>query len=45
MQFKTKNGIRLSGFYRGQVLQHLSGGKCKVFVPGVYPDRCADAPE
>lgn len=45
MQLKTRNGIRLSGFYRGQVLQHLNGGKCKVFVPGVYPDRCANDPD
>lgn len=26
------------GMYRGIVLKHLSHGKCKVWVPGVYPD-------
>ena len=38
MQFKGENGIRLAGFYRGEVLKHEDGGKCKIFVPGVYPD-------
>lgn len=45
MQVRTRNGLRLTGFYRGQVIQHLDGGRCKVFVPGVYPDRYADSPD
>lgn len=28
---------KLTGFYRGTVLKHLSNGKCKIWVPGVYP--------
>lgn len=27
------------GMYRGIVLKHLSRGKCKIWVPGVYPDE------
>lgn len=45
MQVKTNHGLKLGGIYPGQVIQHLKGGKCKIFIPGVYPDRCIDNPE
>ena len=32
------SGNRLTGFYRGKVLKHLSSGFCKIWIPGVYPE-------
>lgn len=47
---ENENIKKLDGFYRGTVLKHLAGGKCKVFVYGVYnqdyledPDKLPDA--
>lgn len=31
--------MKFPGIYRGQVMAHLPNGKCKIFVPGVYPDE------
>lgn len=45
MQVKTDHGIKFYGFYRGQVIQHLGAGKCKIFIPGVYPDACLENPK
>lgn len=36
---------RLTGFYRGEVIQHLTHGYCKIFIPSVYPDDWKDKPE
>lgn len=44
MQY-TDTGIRLDGFFRGKVIKHCSMGKCKVFVPGVYPAAYATPKE
>lgn len=33
-------GNKLTGLYRGKVIQHLPHGKLKVFIPSVYPDFC-----
>ena len=33
------SGNRLTGFYRGTVLKHLSKGFCKIWIPGVYPNE------
>lgn len=30
-------GNKLFGFYRGQVLKHCEHGKCKLWIPSVYP--------
>ena len=42
MQSSTIDGIRYDGFYRGLVKKHCDAGKCKVFVPDVYPRRYAE---
>jgi hypothetical protein len=34
-----------NGFYRGKVLSQLENGKCKIFVPGVYPDEFETNPD
>lgn len=34
---------KLFGFYRGIVLKHLSYGNCKIWIPGVYPEKWNDA--
>ena len=36
---QTPSGNKLTGFYRGQVLKHLSNGFCKIYIPGVYPQE------
>ena len=28
---------QLNGFYRGIVMKHLSNGKCKIWIPSIYP--------
>lgn len=33
------------GIYRGRVLAHLKNGKCKIHIPGVYPEIFALLPE
>ena len=45
MEIKTNHGIKLIGFYRGQVKQHCPAGKCKIYVPGVYPESCLTNPD
>ena len=46
MSINQKNGIlKCQGFYRGKVIQHLNYGKCKIFVPSVYPSELEDKPE
>lgn len=48
---KTSIGNKLNGFYRGVVLKHLECGKCKIWIPGVYPEKygceskCANLPD
>lgn len=29
---------KLNGFYRGQVVEHLTHGYCRIFIPGIYPE-------
>ena len=41
-EFKNRHDSCLSGFYRGIVLKHLANGKCKIWIPGVYPDEWRD---
>lgn len=33
------SGNKLTGFYRGIVLKHLSKGFCKIWIPSIYPDK------
>jgi len=35
-------GNKLFGFYRGKVVMHLSAGKLKVYIPGVYTTEDPD---
>jgi hypothetical protein len=35
----------LNGFYRGQVLKHCAGGKCKIWIPAVYSEEAVKHPE
>lgn len=42
MQVDTQQGIKLFGFYRGVVKQHLSDGYCKIWIPGVYDESYND---
>lgn len=35
----------LNGFYRGQVLKHCSAGKCKIWIPSVYPEEAVINPD
>lgn len=37
--YKNRCDRSLNGFYRGIVLKHLANGKCKIWIPGVYPDE------
>lgn len=45
MESNVINDQKLRGFYRGQVIQHLGSGKCKIYIPGVFPEECLDNPE
>jgi hypothetical protein len=38
MIIDTPTGTRVTGFYRGKVVEHGENGKCKIFIPGVFPD-------
>ena len=38
-------GNKLFGFYRGQVLKHCSQGKCKLWIPSVYPIEWRNNPD
>jgi hypothetical protein len=31
-------GNKLTGFYRGIVIQHCTHGYCKIWIPSVYAD-------
>jgi len=42
---QTKTGIKYTGFYRGKVLEHGSGGKCKIFWPSVNPSDWEYVPD
>lgn len=33
------NQNKLTGFYRGKVLKHLSNGYCKIWIPSIYPEK------
>ena len=33
------------GIHLGTVIKHLSHGKCKVFIPGVYPSELSSSPD
>lgn len=35
----TKVGKKFSGIFKGQVIAHLPCGRCKVWVPDVYPEE------
>ena len=37
MQCDERQMQKLYGFWRGKVLKHLSNGKCKIWIPAVYP--------
>ena len=45
MLTRTNHGLKLSGIYPGRVVQHLDNGRCKVFIPGVYPDESEANPD
>lgn len=38
-------GNKLFGVYRGQVIQHLTHGYCKIYIPSVYPEEWKDKPQ
>lgn len=38
----TATGTRVTGFYRGKVVEHGDSGKCRIFIPGVYPESWID---
>ena len=45
MLLQNNQGIKLSGFFKGIVVEHCANGKCKVFIPGVYPDYLESNPD
>lgn len=45
MGLNENDDYKLFGFYRGQVIQHLDAGKCKIFIPGVFPEECLNNPD
>lgn len=45
MIITTDRGQRLNGWYRGKVIRHEEFGKCKIYIPGVYPEECKDNPD
>ena len=36
---KSIGANRISGFYRGIVMEHADNGRCKIFWPGIMPDE------
>ena len=38
-------GNKLFGVYRGKVVQHLTHGYCKIYIPSVYPEEWKDKPQ
>ena len=45
MTQETQIGNKLFGVYRGQVIQHLTHGYCKIYIPGIYPEEWKDTPQ
>lgn len=43
MIVEQPQGNKLAGFFRGKVVKHLTHGRCKVWIPGVYPDELKSA--
>ena len=35
-------GCKLNGFFRGEVIQHLTHGYCKIFIPSIHPIEWRD---
>ncbi len=44
MSYQT-TGNGLFGDYRGLVLRHETHGKCKIWIPGVYPEEFQNQPD
>lgn len=42
---QTKVGTNYTGFYRGKVLAHSDGGRCKIFWPGVSDEKFQNSPD
>lgn len=42
---KTNKGTKVSGFYRGKVLEHGVNGRCKIFWYGVNPMQYENSPD
>ena len=42
---QTPSGNKLTGFYLGKVLKHLSHGCIKAFIPSVYPESLSASPD
>lgn len=38
-------GNKLFGFYRGQVLKHCQQGKCKIWIPSIWPIEWRSNPD
>ncbi len=45
MLVESNSGTRCQGLYRGQVVQHLTHGRLKVFVYGIYPEAYINQPD
>lgn len=45
MILNNEQGKKLSGFFMGKVVKHLSQGMCKVYIPGVYPPTLEKEPD
>lgn len=45
MFLNNDQGIKLSGFFKGKVVKHCDFGKCKIWIPGIYPDDLEEKPE
>lgn len=45
MLSQNHQGNKLCGFFKGVVVEHCAKGKCKVFIPGVYPDNLESNPD
>ena len=36
---------KIDGFHRGIVVKHCNSGRCKVWIPGIYPNEFREKPE
>lgn len=45
MLLSNTQGNKLAGFFKGVVVKHLEHGKCKIWIPGVYPDGADKEPD